>query len=393
MIKSNKGSSGVDKESIEEFEKNLKKNLYKIWNRMSSGSYFPSPVKVVEIPKKSGGKRSLGIPTISDRIAQMVCKIYLEPDLERIFHRDSYGYRAFKSAHQAIKTCRERCWRNDWVIDMDIKGFFDNIDHELMMKLIRFHTDKEWIILYVERWLKAEAQMPDGIKVKRIKGTPQGGVISPLLANLFLHYTFDKWINENYPHILFERYADDCIVHCKTLKQAEYLKRKMAERFKKCKLELNEAKTKIVYCKDKNRCEEYENMEFDFLGYTFRRRGSKDKYGRIFINFLPAISKKSSNDIKDKIRKWEMRRWTSNTIEGIAKEINIIVKGWINYYGKFYKSEMRNIFQVLNRRLMKWAMGKYKRLRRNWNKAEKWLKSISQRNKLLFAHWAFGVMP
>ena len=208
-VKANHGAAGVDGQSIEAFETDLKGNLYKIWNRMSSGSYFPPPVRLVEIPKASGGTRPLGIPTVGDRVAQMVVKMHLEPLVEPQFHPDSYGYRPGKSALDAVATARERCWRSDWVIDLDIKGFFDNLGHELVMKAVRHHAEAPWVLLYIERWLKAPVERQDGSREERTKGSPQGSVVSPLLANLFMHYAFDLWMRRTYPDIRFERYADD----------------------------------------------------------------------------------------------------------------------------------------------------------------------------------------
>lgn len=208
-VKANKGAAGIDGEVLETFEGNLKNNLYKIWNRMSSGSYFPPAVKAVEIAKKNGGTRMLGVPTVADRVAQMVAKIYFEPRVEPYFHPDSYGYRPGKSAVDALKVTRQRCWKYDWVLEFDIKGLFDNIDHEVLMKAVCKHTDNPWVILYIERWLKAPFQMPDGTAQERTKGTPQGGVISPILANLFLHYAFDKWMEKHHRNKPFARYADD----------------------------------------------------------------------------------------------------------------------------------------------------------------------------------------
>jgi len=292
-IKQNAGSAGIDEQSIQDFERNLKDNLYKIWNRLSSGSYFPPAVKAVSIPKKSGGVRILGIPTVSDRIAQMVVKMALEPKIEPYFHCDSYGYRPNKSAHQAIEVTRKRCWEFDWVLEFDIKGLFDNISHELLLKALTKHTDCKWVILYITRWLKAPLQNEDGTLVERLKGTPQGGVISPLLANLFLHYVFDKWMEKNHPETKWCRYADDGLIHCKTLEEAKEFKAILEQRFAECGLELHSTKTQIVYCKDANRNGDYKEIKFDFLGFTFRPRRSKAKRtGKIFINFTPAISKK-----------------------------------------------------------------------------------------------------
>ena len=289
-VKANRGAAGVDEESIQDFEVNLKNNLYKIWNRMSSGCYFPPAVRRVEIPKESGGLRALGIPTVSDRIAQMVARIYLEPKVEPYFHEDSYGYRPNKSAIDALGVARKRCWRYNWVLDLDIRGFFDNLDHELLMRAVRKHTDCKWVLLYVERWLKASVQFEDGTLINRDKGTPQGGVVSPLLANLFLHYALDEWMKKNYPNIPWERYADDAVFHCKTEAEANTLKTAIGERLGHCKLELHPEKTKIVYCKDERRQGDYPLKKFDFLGYTFRPRQSRNKWGKYFVSFSPAVS-------------------------------------------------------------------------------------------------------
>ena len=390
QVKANKGSAGVDNESIENFEKGYKNNLYKLWNRMSSGCYFPKAVKLVEIPKKNGGKRPLGIPTVTDRIAQMVCKAYLEPKLEKYFHKDSYGYRPYKSALEAIGKVRERSWQYNWIIDLDIKGFFDNIDHKLMMKAIRHHTDRKWIILYIERWLKCPVERKDGTIVERDKGTPQGGVISPLLANLFLHYAFDKWMDRNYPNVEFIRYADDCIIHCRSEKQAIFIRNMIEERLNECKLEMNIEKTKIVYCKDVSRPRTYENTEFDFLGYTFKGRGRRTKDGRIVLSFLPAVSYKTKKRLKLIIKGWKIPRWVDVKIEVISEYINQIIRGWIIYYGKYYKSEMNKVFKILNRQIVKWAKNKYKKLKNKWNKARNWYESLLRYNPLLFVHWKYG---
>ena len=268
-VKANRGAAGIDEISLAEFEKDLKNNLYKIWNRMSAGSYFPPAVKAVEIPKKSGGKRILGVPTVADRIAQMTVKLYFEEMVEPHFHQDSYGYRQGKSALDAVAITRERCWHYDWVLEFDIKGLFDNIDHELLLKAVRKHTSSKWVILYIERWLKAPFQMAGGTVVQRTAGTPQGGVVSPVLANLFLHYAFDKWMDRNAPEDPFARYADDVVVHCRTLKEAEEILVRLGQRFKECKLELHPDKTRIVYCKDDRRSGKHPETKFDFLGYTF----------------------------------------------------------------------------------------------------------------------------
>jgi len=386
-VKANKGAAGVDDESIKDFEGNLKDNLYKIWNRMSSGSYFPPPVKTVEIPKADGKKRKLGIPTVGDRIAQMVARMYLEPGVEPHFHPDSYGYRPKKSAIQALGVARERCWRYDWVIDMDIKGFFDNIDHELMMKAVRKHTQEQWILLCVQRWLEAPAQEVDGTMEKRTKGTPQGGVISPLLANMFLHYAFDEWMERRNPGNPFERYADDVVVHCKTEEEAIKLQNSIRERLQACKLELHPEKTKIVHCKDSNRRGNGQHEKFDFLGYTFRPRSSRNKYGQLFTSFSPAMSDKAKQNKRDEIKKWQKEVKTTGTVEELARMANPIVTGWINYYGKFCASELRGTMQYIDSNLIRWAKRKYGKLGRSWRKGTKWLNGIKSRRPTLFRHW------
>jgi RNA-directed DNA polymerase len=393
-VKANKGVAGVDSESISDFEKDLKNNLYKIWNRMSSGSYFPPPVRGVGIGKDDGGQRMLGIPTVSDRIAKMVAKIYFEPEVEPCFHPDSYGYRPGKSAIEAVGVARQRCWRYDWVLDLDIKGFFDNIDHGLMMRSVRKHTDCKWILLYIERWLKAPIQLEDGSLVSREKGTPQGSVISPLLANLFLHYAFDEWMRRNHPHIPFERYADDIIVHCKSERQAKWIKSVIEKRLLECKLELHPEKTKIVYCKDDDRRGNHVNEKFDFLGYTFRpRRAKARRRNRFFVGFNPALSNKAAKSMGDTIRGWEIHLMSDKSIEDVSRIINPVVRGWINYYSRYYRSALYPIFYQLNKALGKWAMRKYKRLRGRKRKATWWLRRIARREPGLFAHWQYSTRP
>jgi RNA-directed DNA polymerase len=392
-VKANKGAAGVDEQSITKYEEKLKNNLYKLWNRMSSGSYMPAPVRVVKIPKADGKERALGIPTVEDRIAQMVVKINLEPKLEPIFHEDSYGYRPGKSAKEAIGVARKRCWRNDWVVDIDIKGYFDNIDHDLMMRALERHTQEKWILLYIKRWLKAPAQQQDGTLQERDKGTPQGGVISPLLANLFLHYAFDGWVRKNHPDIPFERYADDIIVHCKSENQAKWIKEAISKRLAWCKLEVHPEKTKIVYCKDEDRKGEYPNEKFDFLGYTFRARRSKNRWGKHFINFSPAVSDKASKGMRDIMRSWGLQRRSDKTLQDISHMFNPVVRGWINYYGSYYKSALYPTFRILNRVLVKWAMRKYKRLRGHQRRARYWLERIAKQEPQLFAHWQMGIQP
>ncbi|HEX2715538.1 MAG TPA: group II intron reverse transcriptase/maturase [Candidatus Acidoferrales bacterium] len=390
-VKANKGAAGVDEQSIEDFEKRLKKNLYKIWNRMSSGSYLPPPVRTVKIPKANGGERKLGIPTVSDRIAQQVVKLRLEPEVDRLFHTDSYGYRPGKSALDAVGKARERCWRYDWVVDLDIKGFFDNLDQTLLMRAVKKHAKDRWLVLYIERWLKAPVQEEDGKLIPREKGTPQGGVISPLLANLFLHYGLDRWLQAKFPKVLFERFADDAIVHCRTEGEALAIRKAIAARLQNCGLELHPEKTTIVYCKDDDRRRTYPNEKFDFLGYTFRPRRSKNRKGKHFINFSPAVSDKSAQAMRDAIRSWNLPKRSDKAIDDLSRMFNPIVRGWLLYYGRYYRSALYPPMRQLDRDLALWAKRKYKRLRNHLRRATHWIASISRRSPALFAHWQMGV--
>ena len=390
-VKANKGAAGVDEQSIADFEKRLKPNLYKIWNRMSSGSYFPPPVRTVKIPKANGGERKLGIPTVSDRIAQMVVKSRLEPEVDPLFHPDSYGYRPGKSALDAVGQARQRCWRSDWIIDLDIKGFFDNIDQNLLMRAVKKHAKEKWIVLYIERWLQAPIQEEDGRLIQRERGTPQGGVASPLLANLFLHYAFDRWIAATYPHVRFERYADDAIVHCRTEVEAQQVRAAIAARFEECRLELHPEKTKIVYCKDDDRRGTYPNEKFDFLGYTFRPRRSKNRKGKHFINFSPAVSDKAVRAIRAEIRSWSLPKRSDKSIEDLSRMFNPTVRGWLQYYGRYYRSALYPPMRKLDRALARWAYRKYKKLRGHLRRATHWIARMSRRDSRLFAHWQMGV--
>jgi RNA-directed DNA polymerase len=392
-VKANKGAAGIDEESIEAFEKNLKDNLYKIWNRMSSGSYFPPPVKVVEIPKKSGGKRVLGVPTVADRIAQMVAKMYLEPLVEPYFCPDSYGYRPGKSAIEAVAVTRQRCWRYNYLVEFDIKGLFDNINRELLVRAIKAHTDCKWLILYIGRWLKAPFQTEDGRVIERQAGTPQGGVISPLLANLFLHYVFDKWMERTYPQNPWARYADDGIAHCRSRKEAEEMLERLGKRFRECGLELHPDKTRIVYCKDDDRRDRFTETKFDFLGYTFRPRRSKNRYGKYFINFTPGVSNEACKSMRQVIQQWRLHLKPDKTLEDISRMFNPVLRGWINYYGRFYKSALYPVLRHMNRALIHWARRKYKRFNRHRRRAEYWLGRIARREPRLFAHWQMGILP
>jgi RNA-directed DNA polymerase len=368
------------------FEENLKGNLYKIWNRMSSGSYFPPPVRRVDIPKGGGKMRPLGIPTVADRIAQMVVKKYLEPEVEPLFHPDSYGYRPNKSALEAVGTTRKRCWSYKWVVDLDLKGFFDSIDHDLMLRAVRKHTECKWILLYIERWLKAPMMLPDGTVQERTKGTPQGGVASPLLANIFLHHAFDVWMSERHPRILWERYADDIIVHCVTEKQARYILAAIKKRMRLCKLKLNLEKTKIVYCKRNRRNDDHPHCSFDFLGFTFRPRITMSRGGETFVGFNPAVSRIALKKMADTVRSWHLGRRSDLSLEEIAQRQNSVVRGWINYYGAYHPSALFPLYEQLTEQLVKWAKRKYKKLRR-YDNARKWLRSVARQENQLFAYW------
>jgi len=386
-VKANRGAAGVDEQTIEGFEKDLKDNLYKLWNRMSSGSYLPPPVKRVQIEKRDGGKRPLGIPTVSDRIAQAVVKAYLEPELEKHFHPDSYGYRPGKSALEAVGVARQRCWKYAWALDIDIRAFFDSISHELLMRAVRKHTDCAWVLLYIERWLKAPVQMEDGTLEPREKGSPQGSVISPLLANLFLHYTFDRWMTKHHPDIPFERFADDVLCHCDSERQAQELKEQLEQRLAECGLELHPSKTRIVYCKDDDRRGHYPNEKFDYLGYTFRARRSKNRWGKYFVNFSPGVSNAATKAIRQRLRDWQFGCRIDKWIDDLARMFNPVIRGWLNYYGRYYKSALYPTLRYLNRCLARWAMAKYKRLRRHKRQAEHWVRKVSLRDPKLFAHW------
>jgi RNA-directed DNA polymerase len=393
-VKANKGAAGVDGQSIEAFETDLKNNLYKHWNRMSSGSYFPPPVRLVEIPKATGGLRPLGIPTVADRVAQMVVKMHLEPIVEPCFHDDSYGYRPGKSALDAVATARQRCWRSDWVIDLDIKGFFDNLDHDLVMKAVQHHDKTPWVLLYIERWLKAPVQRQDGSRQERTKGSPQGAVVSPLLANLFLHHAFDTWMRRTYPDIQFERYADDVIVHAKSKAQAEQLLEAIRARLAECGLELHPEKTKIVYCQDSDRKGQHEHIKFDFLGYTFRPRRAKNYRGKFFVSFLPGVSSKAGKAIRATIREWRLAGTRNNqSLEDLARLVNPSVSGWVNYYGRFYRSALTPVLRHLERALIRWACRKYKRFRGHVTNAAHWLGQVARRDPNLFVLWQMGIRP
>jgi len=387
-VKANKGAAGVDEESIQAFEANLAGNLYKVWNRMSSGSYVPPPVRAVEIPKKGGrGVRTLGVPTVADRVAQTVAYLYLEPEVEPVFHPDSYGYRPKRSAHDALRACRQRCWRYDWALDLDLKSFFDSLDHSLVLKAVAHHTDQRWILLYVERWLKAPLALEDGTLKPRDRGSPQGSAISPVLANIFLHYALDLWLGREFPAVPFERYADDVILHCNSKAQAQLVRDAIVKRLAQVGLELNLDKTRIVYCKDANRSGSHEHEQFTFVGYTFRPRSAMNRRGETFVSFSPAVSDDNARRIAHVIKRWRLHLWSGQTLADLAQEINPIVRGWIDFYGRFYRSKLNSLLRRIDEYLARWAMRKYKRLRRRPTRAFRFLAAVAAREPGLFAHW------
>ena len=389
QVKANRGAAGIDDESIAIFEQDLSKNLYKLWNRMSSGSYMPPPVKQLEIPKKSGGFRKLGIPTVSDRIGQTAAKLLIEPVLDPLFHPDSYGYRPGRSAKQAVAVTRERCWRYDWVVEFDIKAAFDQIDHGLLMKAVRTHISENWILLYLERWLTAPFELEDGTRLPRTRGTPQGGVVSPILMNLFMHYAFDCWMTRSYPQCPFARYADDAVVHCRNLKQAQEVMQKIASRLEECGLTMHPEKSKIVYCKDRGRRGVYPQVEFTFLGFTFRPRRAQDKRGSIFTSFLPGVSQDALKRMREKVASWKLHRQTSTKLVDLARQCNPTIRGWWNYYGAFYRKAMDRLVRVIDQKLSLWARRKYKPLAGRYQRSAQWLGKMKQVFPQMFVHWRY----
>src|SRR6516225_456656 len=390
-VKSNGGAAGVDGQTIEQFEADLKGNLYKIWNRMSSGSYFPPPVRAVPIPKKGGGQRILGVPTVSDRIAQRVVKQLMEPELDQICLSDSYGYRPGKSALDAVGVTRPRCWKYDWVLEFDIKGLFDNIDHELLLRAVRKHVKYKWALLYIERWLTAPMEQ-GGNRIERTRGTPQGGVISPILSNLFLHYTFDLWMRRAHPDLPWCRYADDRLVHCRSAQEAEALKAELQVRLAECRLEMHPTKTGIVYCKDGRRKGSYSNVKFDFLGYCFRpRRAKNSQDASVFCSFLPGVSASALKSMRTAIRDLNLRRRTHVSMADIARQLNPLLRGWIEYYGRFTQAALGPILRYVNQTIEAWMMRKFKRFMGRKAKAGRVLERLSRERTGLFAHWKIGI--
>ena len=386
-VKANRGAAGIDGQSIEDFDRDQSRNLYRIWNRMSSGSYFPPAVKAVPIPKKSGGERILGVPTVSDRIAQTAVTLVLEPILEPVFHDDSYGYRPGKSAHDALAVTRKRCWERDWVLEYDIRGLFDNIDHGLLLQALRHHCDERWVLLYVERWLTAPMAGRDGTPQPRTVGTPQGGPLSPVLANLFLHYALDRWLSVHHPHIPFCRYADDGILHCRSEVEANGLREQLGARLRDCGLEMHPGKTRVVYCKDSKRTGTHEYVTFDFLGYTFRPRRIGDRHGRVRMGFTPAVSRQAMKAMRQSMRRWHLPLRSELSLSDLARMTALRVRGWMTYYCRFRGSEFQPVADYLDRVIVRWAMRKYKRLRGHQTRAFNWLDRVKRRQPGLFVHW------
>ena len=392
-VKDKGGAAGADGVTIEQFEEDLSGNLYRLWNRMSSGSYHPGPVRAVEIPKK-GGTRVLGIPNVVDRVAQTAAAMALEPSVEPIFHEDSYGYRPGRSPADAVAVCRERCFRKDWIVDLDIRSFFDSVSWELMQRAVARHTDQKWVLLYVERWLKAPMQRPDGTLVQRVKGTPQGSPISPVLANLFLHYGFDAWMAREFPTIQFERFADDAVIHCVSERQARFVRAAVARRLADVGLELHPDKTRIVYCKDSNRRESYDEISFTFCGYTFRPRKAYNNNRHVaFTGFMPAASPEKLTVMSRRVASWRIHRRTNLDLNDLAPPINLRLRGWLAYFTAFYPSAVNPVCDRINCHLVRWARWKYKRLECSDKRAREWLWGVRTRDPNLFVHWRYSSAP
>jgi RNA-directed DNA polymerase len=392
QVKANGGAAGADGQSVEDFEADLGNNLYKVWNRMSSGTYFPPPVRAVEIPKAGGGTRLLGVPAVADRVAQTAAALVLGVRTEFIFHEDSYGYRPGRGALDAVARCRQRCWDKDWVIDLDVRKFFDSVPWDKMVQAVQANTTHEqrWIVLYVRRWLAAPILMPDGRLAERDKGTPQGSAISPVIANLFMHYAFDAWLEREFPAVRFERYADDAVVHCATERQAREVLAALQTRMAEVGLELHPDKTKIVYCKDRKRRQPYDGpCKFTFLGYEFRARKAPTGDGiSMFAAFLPAVSKDALKKMSGEVRRWRINLRTTSDIGELAGWMNPVIRGWMNYYGRFYRTELHSLLRRINTYLVRWARRKFRRLRA-FKRGKRWWNGLLQRQPALFAHWAW----
>jgi RNA-directed DNA polymerase len=386
QVAANRGAAGIDGVELDEFEDRLQDNLYRVWNRMASGSYFPAAVRSVEIPKPDSGVRVLGVPTVADRVAQTVAARRLEAAAEPRFHADSFGFRPCRSAHDAVRQCRDRCWQRHWVVDLDIARFFDSVDWELLMKAVESLEVPSWVVLYVRRWLAVDAIAFDGGRSVRDRGTPQGGPVSPVLANLFLHYAFDTWIDREFPTVRFERYADDVIVHCASLRQAEEVLAAIADRMAEVGLALHPEKTKIVYC-GMDRAEGWKGpRSFTFLGFEFRRRGNRTRDGKMRTTFSPAVSKAAKRRMNRVMRSWNLHRHVTSTFAEIADWVNPVVRGWMRYYGAFRRSELYPILRQLNRRILKWVRRKYKRFR-PWKRLLRRWAQVTAEWPDYFAHW------
>ena len=395
-VKEKGGAAGADGVSIEQFEEDLSGNLYRLWNRMSSGSYFPGPVRAVEIPKKGkkGGIRVLGIPNVVDRVAQTAAAMALEPNVEPVFHEDSYGYRPGRSPLDAVAVCRERCWKYDWVLDLDVRSFFDSVPWDLMLRAVARHTDQKWVLMYVERWLEAPMRMANGTLVSRVKGTPQGSPISPVLANLFLHYAVDLWMVREFPGVPFERFADDAVIHCVSERQARQVREALARRLVEVGLELHPDKTTVVYCKDSNRRGTYEHVSFVFCGYAFRPRKTANKRrGETFTGFLPAASPGKLNEMSRRVASWRLHRRVNLTLDDLARGVNPVLRGWLAYYAAFYPDAVTPLCHRIDLHLVRWARWKYKRLQRSGRRARTWLRGVRLREPELFVHWRYCTPP
>lgn len=386
-VKANRGAAGIDKVSLEMFEAHLSSNLYKLWNRLASGSYFPPPVQAVEIPKKSGGVRVLGVPTVADRIAQTVIKARIEGELERLFHPDSYGYRPNKSAADAVAVIRERNWKTPWVVEFDIQRAFDELSWNLIRRLVRKHVKEPWALLYIERWLTAPMVTKEGAVVPRSKGTPQGGVVSPMLMNLVMHYVFDEWMRKEQPQCSFVRYADDAVVHCRSDRQAKFMLMAIEWRLKEYGLSIHPQKSGVVYCQSSRRGRPYPKTQFTFLGFTFRPRSAKSPDGKLYTGFLPAASREAIKEMMRKMRSWKLPQQTSASLYELAERYNPVLRGWFNYYGCFYKTALQRVYDQFDRKLAQWARRKYRSLARHKMRSFEWLAKAMGRQPRLFDHW------
>ena len=390
QVKLNGGAGGVDNIDFTKFEENLKGNLYKLWNRMASGSYHPQAVRGVYIPKKNGKKRLLGIPTIADRTAQMVVRNRFEPKVEPVFKDNSYGYRPNRSAIDAIGVTRERCWKYEWVLELDIVGLFDNIDHEMLMKAVRKHTSEKMEILYIERFLKADMLMPEGGLVKREAGTPQGGVISPVCANLFMHYALDCWMEYNFRDLPWARYADDVVIHCVSEKQAKYLKWRLDRQLRLCKLQMHPDKTRIVHCTSDRFPRKAEYNSFTFLGYTFRTRWTKAKSGKFFNALTPAVSDESAKKFRQRIKEYRLNKGIGS-LAGLAEAINPIIRGWANYFMAFGKRVAIKSLDYVNFSLIRFIRRFYKGKGKTKANAWRYLSIVCKEDPKMFYHWSMGI--